>query len=93
MSGGSHEMARVRPKIVFLTPPGGESDELRELLADHCEVVYADSLQQQDSDASYLLLPVDPGNLGLTGLGDHERDILLNSVGEALCLVTADGKL
>lgn len=93
MSGGSHEMARVRPKIVFLTPPGGETEELRELLADHCEVIYADSLQPQDSDASYLLIPVDPGNLGLTGLGDHERDILLNSVGEALCLVTAGGKL
>jgi len=93
MSGGSHEMARVRPKIVFLTPPGGETEELRDILADHCEVVYADSLQQQDSDASYLLIPVDHGNLGLTGLGDHERDILLNSVGEALCLVTAGGKL
>lgn len=93
MSGGSHEMARVRPKIVFLTPPGGEAEELRDILADHCEVVYADSLQQQDSDASYLLIPVDHGNLGLTGLGDHERDILLNSVGEALCLVTAGGKL
>ncbi len=75
-------MARVRPKIVFLTPPGGETEELRDILADHCEVVYADSLQQQDSDASYLLIPV-----------DHERDILLNSVGEALCLVTAGGKL
>lgn len=86
-------MARVRPKIVFLTPPGGEAEELRDILADHCEVVYADSLQQQDSDASYLLIPVDHGNLGLTGLGDHERDILLNSVGEALCLVTAGGKL
>lgn len=86
-------MARVRPKIVFLTPPGGETEELRDILADHCEVVYADSLQQQDSDASYLLIPVDHGNLGLTGLGDHERDILLNSVGEALCLVTAGGKL
>lgn len=93
MSGGFHEMARVRPKIVFLTPPGGEAEELRDILADHCEVVYADSLQQQDSDASYLLIPVDHGNLGLTGLGDHERDILLNSVGEALCLVTAGGKL
>lgn len=93
MSGGSHEMARLRPKIVFLTPPGGETEELRDLLADHCEVIYADSLQAKDSDASYLLIPVDPGNLGLTGLGDHERDILLNSVGEALCLVTAGGKL
>lgn len=86
-------MARVRPKIVFLTPPGGETAELRDLLAEHCEVVYADSLQPRDADASYLLLPVEPGNLGLTGLGDHERDILLNSVGEALCLVTAGGKL
>ncbi len=86
-------MARLRPKIVFLTPPGGETEELRDLLADHCEVIYADSLQAKDSDASYLLIPVDPGNLGLTGLGDHERDILLNSVGEALCLVTAGGKL
>ena len=93
MSGGSHEMARLRPKIVFLTLPGGETEELRDLLADHCEVIYADSLQAKDSDASYLLIPVEPGNLGLTGLGDHERDILLNSVGEALCLVTAGGKL
>ncbi len=86
-------MARVRPKIVFLTSPGGETEDLRELLADHCEVVYADSLGPRDSDASYLILPADPGNLGQTGLGDHERDVLLNSVGEALCLVTADGKL
>lgn len=86
-------MARVRPKIVFLTPPGGETEELRDLLADHCEIVYADALGSKDADASYLLIPANPGSLGLTGLGDHERDVLLNSVGEALCLVTAGGKL
>lgn len=86
-------MARVRPKIVFLTPPGGGTEELRELLAEHCQVVYADSLGPRDSDADYLVIPADPGNLGQTGLGDHERDVLLNSVGEALCLVTSGGKL
>lgn len=86
-------MAKVRPKIVFLTPPGSGAEELRDLLAEQCEVVHADSLGPRDSDADYLVIPADPGNLGQTGLGDHERDVLLNSVGEALCLVTADGKL
>ncbi|HED54610.1 MAG TPA: response regulator [Phycisphaerales bacterium] len=86
-------MARIRPKIVILAPPGGSTDELRELLREHCDVVVADSLGPQNADADFLIMPTDPGNLGLTGLGDHERDVLLNSVGEALCLVTAEGKL
>lgn len=86
-------MADVRTKIVILAPRSVETDRLESLLGDRCDIVYADSLGPQDADAAFVITAADPGNLGTTGLGDHERDMLLSSVGEAICLVTANGKL
>jgi CheY-like chemotaxis protein len=86
-------MADVRPKIVILAPQSRATDELIELFGDRCDLVFADSVGPRDADARFIITPVDPGNLGVAGLGDHERDMLLGSLGEAVCLVTADGKL
>ncbi|MEL6498331.1 MAG: response regulator [Planctomycetota bacterium] len=86
-------MADVKPKVVILAPQTGAIQELEELLGDRIDIVHAESLGPKDADARYVITPADPSGLGTSGLGDHERDMLLGCVGEALCLVTADGKL
>ncbi len=86
-------MADVRPKVVILAPRTDATSELAELLGDRLDIVFAESLGPRDADAAYVITPADPARLGDSGLGDHERDMLLGCVGEAICLVTADGKL
>ncbi|MEL6798086.1 MAG: hypothetical protein AAFO89_14860, partial [Planctomycetota bacterium] len=86
-------MADVKPKVVILAPRSGATEELAELLGDRLDIVFAESLGPRDADARFVITPADPSGLGDSGLGDHERDMLLGCVGEALCLVTADGKL
>ncbi len=86
-------MADVKPKVVILAPRTGATEELAELLGDRLDIVYAESLGPKDADATFVITPADPSGLGNSGLGDHERDMLLGCVGEAICLVTANGKL
>ena len=86
-------MADVKPKVVILAPRTGATEELEELLGDRLDIVFAESLGPRDADARFVITPADPGGLGNSGLGDHERDMLLGCVGEAICLVAADGKL
>ncbi|MEO1583805.1 MAG: response regulator [Planctomycetota bacterium] len=86
-------MADVRPKVVILASRSDATQELAELLGDRLDIAFADCLGPKDADASFVITPADPGGLGTSGLGDHERDMLLGCVGEAICLVTADGKL
>ncbi|MEM9167815.1 MAG: GAF domain-containing protein [Planctomycetota bacterium] len=86
-------MADVRTKIVILATPSAATRELASMLGDRCELIFADCLGPENADASFVIMPADPGSLGTTGLGDRERDTLLGSVGEAICLVTAQGKL
>jgi CheY-like chemotaxis protein len=85
-------MADVRPKIVILAAHSRATEELAELLSDRCDVVFSEGLGPAEADAVFVIQPADPGKLGPNGLGDHERDTLLDSLPEAICLVTAEGK-
>ncbi|MEM8758065.1 MAG: response regulator [Planctomycetota bacterium] len=86
-------MADVRTKVIVLGSPGAETHQLEAMLGGRCDLVYAESIGPEHADASFVVTLAEPGSLGLTGLGDHERDVLLRSIGEAICLVTAGGRL